>query len=239
MSRDPAYADAMQVDLNADIAESPDDLALLDVVTSANVCCGAYAGGIDLMIAACTRAVERGVTIGAQVGYADPEGFGRRPLDVDSGELVESLREQIDLLAEIADSVGGHVAYVKPHGALYNTVVVDERQATAVVEAVAPYGLPLLGLPHAASLRIAAADGMPVVTEGFADRAYRPDGTLVPRSEPGAVHDDPATAVAQAVRLAPQVDSLCVHGDSPGAIDLARAVRSGLEDAGHTVRSFA
>lgn len=229
----------MQVDLNADVAESADDLALLDVVTSANVCCGAYAGGIDLMLAACTRAVERGVTIGAQVGYADPEGFGRRPLEVDSEELIESLREQIDLLAEIADASGGHVAYVKPHGALYNTVVSDERQAGAVVEAVAPYGLVLLGLPHAASVRLARADGLPVVREGFADRAYRPDGTLVPRSEPGAVHDDPASAVAQAVRLAAEVDSLCVHGDSPGALDLARAVRAGLEDAGHTVRSFA
>lgn len=229
----------MQVDLNADVAESPDDLALLDVVSSANVCCGAYAGGIELMLAACARAVERGVAIGAQVGYADPEGFGRRPLEIETDELVESLREQIDLLAEIADSVGGHVAYVKPHGALYNTIVTDERQATAVVEAVAPYGLPLLGLPHAASLRIASADGMPVVTEGFVDRAYRPDGTLVPRSEPGAVHDDAATVVAQAVRLAPQVESLCVHGDSPGALDLARAVRAGLEDAGQTVRAFA
>ena len=229
----------MQVDLNADVAESTDDLALLDVVTSANVCCGAYAGGIELMLAACTRAVERGVAIGAQVGYADPEGFGRRPVEVEPDELVESLREQIDLLAEIADSVGGHVVYVKPHGALYNTIVTDERQATAVVEAIAPYGLPLLGLPHAASLRIASADGMPVVTEGFADRAYRPDGTLVPRSEPGAVHDDAATVVAQALRLAPQVESLCVHGDSPGALDLARAVRAGLEDAGHTVRAFA
>lgn len=229
----------MQVDLNADVAESPDDLALLDVVTSANVCCGAYAGGIDLMLAACTRAVERGVAIGAQVGYADPEGFGRRAQDPGTDELIESLREQIDLLAEIADSVGGHVAYVKPHGALYNTIVTDEAQASAVVEAVAPYGLPLLGLPHGASLRIASSDGMPVVTEGFADRAYRPDGTLVPRSEPGAVHDDPATVVAQAVRLASQVDSLCVHGDSPGALDLARAVRAGLEDAGHTLRAFA
>ncbi len=229
----------MQVDLNADVAESPDDLALLDVVTSANICCGAYAGGVDLMVAACTRAVESGVTIGAQVGYADPEGFGRRPLDVDSDELLESLREQIDLLAEIADSVGGHVAYVKPHGALYSTIVADERQASAVVEAVAPYGLPLLGLPHAASLRLASADGMPVVTEGFADRAYRPDGTLVPRSEHGAVHDDPATVVAQALRLASEVDSLCIHGDSPGALDLARAVRAALEDAGHALRSFA
>ncbi len=229
----------MPVDLNADVAESADDLALLDVVTSANVCCGAYAGGVELMVAACTRAVERGVAIGAQVGYADPDGFGRRPLEPETDDLIESLREQIDLLAEIADSVGGHVAYVKPHGALYNTVVTDERQAAAVVEAVAPYGLPLLGLPGAASLRIAAADGLPTVAEGFADRAYRPDGTLVPRSEPGAVHEDVAVVVAQALHLATEVDSLCVHGDSPGALELAHAVRTGLEDADLTVQAFA
>ncbi len=229
----------MPVDLNADVAESTGDLALLEVVTSANVCCGAYAGGVDLMLEACTRAVERGVTIGAQVGYADPEGFGRRPMDPSDDELVESLREQIDLLAEIADSVGGHVAYVKPHGALYNTIVGDERQARAVVEAVAPYGIPLLGLPRAASLRIAVAEGLPTATEGFADRAYRPDGTLVPRSEPGAVHDDLATVVAQAVRLAADVDSVCVHGDTPGALELARAVRTGLEESGLTLQAFA
>ena len=229
----------MPVDLNADVAESADDLALLAVVTSANVCCGAYAGGVELMVAACTRAVERGVAIGAQVGYADPDGFGRRPLEPETDDLIESLREQIDQLAEIADSVGGHVAYVKPHGALYNTVVTDERQAAAVVEAVAPYGLPLLGLPGAASLRIAAADGLPTVAEGFADRAYRPDGTLVPRSEPGAVHEDVAVVVAQALHLATEVDSLCVHGDSPGALELAHAVRTGLEDADLTVQAFA
>ncbi|WP_229051805.1 LamB/YcsF family protein [Aeromicrobium sp. Leaf350] len=229
----------MQVDLNADVAESPDDLALLDVVTSANVCCGAYAGGVELMVEACTRAVERGVVIGAQVGYPDPEGFGRRAMDPSDDELVETLREQIDLLAEIADAAGARVAYVKPHGALYNTVVADERQARAVVEAVAPYGIPLLGLPDAASLRIATEEGLPVVVEGFADRAYRADGTLVPRSEPGAVHVDVATAVAQAVRLSSHVDSLCVHGDTPDALALAHAVRDGLQQAGLTVQAFA
>lgn len=225
----------MRIDLNADVAESPDDLALLDVVTSANVCCGAYAGGEELMLDACERAVERGVAIGAQVGYPDREGFGRRPQEPTDDELVATLREQLDLLAEVADAVGGRVAYVKPHGALYNTVVHDERQAAAVVDAVAPYGLPLLGLPGAASLRLAAADGLEVTTEGFADRAYTPSGTLVPRSEPGALLTDPADVAAQALRLVGQVDSLCVHGDSPGALDLARAVRAALADAGHEV----
>lgn len=229
----------MRIDLNADVAESPDDLALLDVVTSANVCCGAYAGGEELMLDACERAVERGVVVGAQVGYPDREGFGRRPQDPTDDELVATLREQLDLLAEVADAVGTRVAYVKPHGALYNTVVHDERQAAAVVDAVAPYGLPLLGLPGAASLRLAAADGLQVVTEGFADRAYTPDGLLVPRSEPGAVLDDAAAVADQALRLAPQVDSLCVHGDSPGALDLARVVRAALVEAGHEVAPFA
>lgn len=228
----------MRIDLNADVAESADDLALLDVVTSANVCCGAYAGGEELMLDACERAVERGVAIGAQVGYPDREGFGRRPQEPATDELVDELRAQIDLLAEVADAVGGRVAYVKPHGALYNTVVHDERQATAVVEAVGPYGLPLLGLPGAVSLRLAAAEGLPTVSEGFADRAYTAAGTLVPREQPGAVLGDVDEVVSQALRLAGQVDSLCVHGDSPDALALVRAVRAALADAGHEVGPF-
>lgn len=229
----------MRIDLNADVAESADDLALLDVVTSANVCCGAYAGGEELMLDACERAVERGVAIGAQVGYPDREGFGRRPQEPATDELVDELRAQIDLLAEVADAVGGRVAYVKPHGALYNTVVHDERQATAVVEAVGPYGLPLLGLPGAVSLRLAATEGLPTVAEGFADRAYTAAGTLAPRDQPGAVLGDVDEVVSQALRLAGQVDSLCVHGDSPDALALVRAVRAALAEAGHEVGPFA
>ncbi|KQP27719.1 LamB/YcsF family protein [Aeromicrobium sp. Leaf272] len=228
----------MRIDLNADVAESADDLALLDVVTSANVCCGAYAGGEELMLDACERAVERGVAIGAQVGYPDREGFGRRPQEPATDELVDELRAQIDLLAEVADAVGGRVAYVKPHGALYNTVAHDERQATAVVEAVGPYGLPLLGLPGAVSLRLAATEGLPTVAEGFADRAYTAAGTLVPRDQPGAVLGDVDEVVSQALRLAGQVDSLCVHGDSPDALALVRAVRAALAEAGHGVGPF-
>ncbi|KQO36234.1 MULTISPECIES: LamB/YcsF family protein [unclassified Aeromicrobium] len=228
----------MRIDLNADVAESADDLALLDVVTSANVCCGAYAGGEELMLDACERAVERGVAIGAQVGYPDREGFGRRPQEPATDELVDELRAQIDLLAEVADAVGGRVAYVKPHGALYNTVAHDERQATAVVEAVGPYGLPLLGLPGAVSLRLAATEGLPTVAEGFADRAYTAAGTLVPRDQPGAVLGDVDEVVSQALRLAGQVDSLCVHGDSPDALALVRAVRAALAEAGHEVGPF-
>lgn len=235
----------MRVDLNADLGESwerwhsGEDVALLDVVTSANVCCGAYAGDSELMRVTCEAAVARGVAIGAQVGYPDREHFGRLPLDVPAAELTAELLAQIRLLDEIARAAGGSVTYVKPHGALYNTIVHDEPQAQAVVDALLQLAspLPLLGLPGSASLGIAAASGIPVVHEGFADRAYTPDGRLVPRSEPGAVLDDRAAVAAQAVRLLGDVASICVHSDSPGALDLARAVRVALGGAGAEVAS--
>ena len=228
----------MRIDLNADLGESwerwrsGEDVQLLDVVTSANVCCGAYAGDADLMLSTCEAAIERGVAIGAQVGYPDREGFGRVAVDLPDADLIGTIREQIDALAAEADAAGGTVSYVKPHGALYNTIVTDERQAAAVVEAVIAYGLPLLGLPDSASLRLAAAEGLPVIVEGFADRAYTAAGTLVPRSEPGAVLTSASDAAAQAVALMGRVGSICVHSDSPGALATARAVRSALADAG-------
>lgn len=229
------------MDLNADLGESwerwrsGEDVELLDVVTSANVCCGAYAGDADLMLATCEAAVERGVALGAQVGYPDREGFGRVPLDLDDASLVDTVRQQIDALAVEADAAGGSVSYVKPHGALYHAIVTDQRQAAAVVEAVIAYGLPLLGLPDSVSLRLAATEGLQVVPEGFADRAYSPDGTLVPRTEPGAVLESPDQAAAQAVSLIGRVESICVHSDSPGALDTARAVRAALTAAGVVV----
>lgn len=233
------------MDLNADLGESTEqwesgaDRALLEVVTSANVCCGAYAGDAGLSLATVEACVEAGVVVGAQVGYPDREGFGRRPMDPSDDELVDTVRAQLDDLMTWADEVGGRVAYVKPHGALYNAIVHDERQATAVVEAIAPYGLPVLGLPDSAVLRIAAAEGLQAVPEGFADRGYEADGTLVPRSEPGALLDSPDEAAAQSLRLAVLVESICVHGDSPGALDMARAVRRALEDGGHELAGFA
>ncbi len=172
----------MRIDLNADLGESHErwasgeDIALLDVVTSANVCCGAYAGDEQLMQETCEAAVARDVAIGAQVGYPDRENFGRLYADMSSGDLTDEVARQILLLAEIADSVGGTVAYVKPHGALYNTIVHDDIQAEAVVAAIrglaAP--LPLAGLPGSVSLSIAAESGISVIREGFADRAYTP-----------------------------------------------------------------
>jgi UPF0271 protein len=233
----------MRIDLNADLGESTErwasgeDVALLDFVTSANVCCGAYAGDDELITATCAAAVEHDVAIGAQVGYPDREGFGRVPMDMESDALREEVAGQIAHLADLAKGVGGRVTYVKPHGALYNTIVSDEGQATAVVEAVGPAGLPLVGLPGAASLRLAETAGVSVILEGFADRGYTDEGTLVPRSEPGALLDDPRDAALQAVRLLHDgVESICVHSDSPGALDIVRAVRVALEHAGGEVR---
>ena len=233
----------MRIDLNADLGESTErwasgeDVALLRVVTSANVCCGAYAGDDELITATCAAAVEHDVAIGAQVGYPDREGFGRDPMDMESDTLRDEVSGQIAHLAGLAKGVGGRVTYVKPHGALYNTIVRDEVQAAAVVEAVRNAGLPLVGLPGAASLRLAEAAEVPVILEGFADRGYTDEGTLVPRSEPGALLDDPRDAALQAVRLLHDgVESICVHSDSPGALDIVRAVRVALEHAGGEVR---
>lgn len=235
----------MRIDLNADLGESwprwesGEDIALLDVVTSANVCCGAYAGDAELMRATCEAAVAKGVAIGAQVGYPDRDNFGRVHLDLPSAELTGEVLSQLLLLDEIARAAGGIVSYVKPHGALYNTIVDDDVQAQAVVDALQSLAtpLPLLGLPGSVSLSIAEASGIPIIREGFADRAYTSDGRLVPRSEPGAVLDDPAAVAAQAVKLLDSVSSICVHSDSPGAVDLARAVRSALEAHGAELTS--
>jgi UPF0271 protein len=233
----------MRIDLNADLGESAErwasgeDVALLSVVTSANVCCGAYAGDDELITATCKTCVERDVAIGAQVGYPDREGFGREPMDMTPDALRDEVAGQIAHLAKLAKSVDGTVTYVKPHGALYNTIVGDEAQAGGVVEAVREAGLPIVGLPGGASLQLARAAGVPVILEGFADRGYTDEGTLVPRSEPGALLDDPPDAALQAVRLLHEgVDSICVHSDSPGALDIVRAVRVALEYAGADVR---
>jgi len=233
----------MRIDLNADLGESAErwasgeDVALLGVVTSANVCCGAYAGDDELITATCKTCVERDVAIGAQVGYPDREGFGREPMDMAPDALRDEVAGQIAHLAKLAKSVDGKVTYVKPHGALYNTIVGDEVQAGGVIEAVREAGLPIVGLPGGASLRLARAAGVPVILEGFADRGYTDEGTLIPRSEPGALLGDPPDAALQAVRLLHEgVDSICVHSDSPGALDIVRAVRVALEYAGADVR---
>jgi UPF0271 protein len=251
----------VQIDLNADLGEGfgiwrlTDDEALLDVVTSANVACGFHAGDPATMRRVCDLAAERGVAIGAQVGYRDLAGFGRRRIDVAPGELAAEVMYQLGALDAFARAAGSRVRYVKPHGALYNTAADDPVQAAAVASAVAAVdaSLPLLGLPGSALATAAAQADLPFVAEGFADRAYTPAGRLVPRTEPGAVHADPAAAVAQAVSIARRqqvtaldgtpVDvpaaSICVHGDTAGAVLLTREIRRVLEDAGIAVAPFA
>lgn len=249
------------IDLNADLGEGfgrwqlTDDERLLSVVTSANVACGFHAGDAVTMRRVCALAVERGVTIGAQVSYRDLAGFGRRAMDVPAAELAAEVAYQIGALEVFARAAGARVAYVKPHGALYNRVVHDEEQAGAVVEGVllADAALPVLGLPGSRLLELARAAGLAAVPEAFADRAYTDQGTLVPRGRSSAVVTDPDDIVARSVSLARagrvvseagigidvRARSLCLHGDTPGAVELALRVRRGLEESGVRVEAFA
>jgi UPF0271 protein len=249
------------IDLNADLGESfgawrlGDDEALLSLVTSANIACGFHAGDPLTIRRACAGAVAGGVTIGAQVSYRDLAGFGRREMVVPADELTAEILYQIAALDGIARAEGGKVSYVKPHGALYNRAVSDPDQASAIAAAVTAYdpALPLLTLAGCAAAQAAQAAGLTVVAEAFADRAYRADGTLVPRGQPGAVLTDPALVAARAVAMATRQvvesavgtqvrvrpRSICLHGDTEGAVTLAGAVRDALRAAGVRVAAFA
>ena len=244
----------VSVDLNADLGEGfgvwtlGDDEAMLDIVTSANVACGFHAGDPAGLLRVCRAAAGRGVRIGAQVSYRDLAGFGRRFIDVDPAELTAEVIYQIGTLSALATAAGTSVSYVKPHGALYNTIVTHEAQARAVaaaVRAVDP-ALPVLGLVGSVFFEQARSHGLRTVAEAFADRAYRPDGQLVSRREPGAVLHDPAeiaervltmitagrVTAADGTDIAISAESVCVHGDSPGAVRIATAVRDRLVAAG-------
>lgn len=222
------------VDLNADLGEEiTDDPGLLAVVTSANVACGYHAGNVETMRAVCAEAVRRGVTIGAQVSYADRANFGRVAVDVHPQVLAGQVADQVGVLARIAAGVGGRVSYLKPHGALYHRAAEDGVTARAVLAGSGR--LPVLGMPGSLLLDLATACGRDVRLEGFPDRAYTPAGGLTPRSEPGAVIDDGRVVAARAVALAADVDSVCVHGDSVDAVGHAIAVRAALIAAGFTV----
>jgi UPF0271 protein len=226
---------ARVIDLNADVGEGMDgDIDLLGFVTSANVACGFHAGDASTMRAVCAEAVERGVAIGAHVGYCDREGFGRRALDVPATTVEAETVEQI-----LALQSHGPVAYVKPHGALYHRASVDAECAAAIVSAAE--GLAVLGAPGSALLAQASAAGLATVLEGFVDRAYARDGSLVPRGSPGAVLgvEDAVRQALQIARVRLDVRSLCLHGDTPGALELARRVVAELENAGLELRSFA
>jgi UPF0271 protein len=225
-----------RVDLNADLGEEvTDDAGLVRVVTSANVACGFHAGTPEIMRSACADAARRGVVVGAQVSYLDRANFGRVPRDVPAEVLRDQVAEQVGLLSAIAESEGTRVRYVKPHGALYHRVTDDGEQAAAVL--AGSRDLAVLGFPGSLFLELAAEAGRATYEEGFPDRGYA-DGRLVDRRDPGALLEDAESIVAQALRLAPDVSSLCLHGDSPGAVAHASAVRRGLEDAGYRVASF-
>ncbi len=249
------------VDLNADLGESfgrwvlGDDDAMLGLVTSANVACGFHAGDASTLRRTCALAADVGVAVGAQVGYRDLAGFGRRFVDMDPVELADDVVYQLGALDGMCRVAGTAVRYLKPHGALYNAVVHHTAQAQAVVAAVRAYdpALPVLGLPGSALLRAAEAAGLRAVPEFFVDRGYTPEGTLVPRSTPGALLHDPGEVAKRARRLvsdgvvravdgsdvAVRAESLCVHGDSPGAVAMAEAVRTALESDDVTLTPFA
>ncbi|HZU74611.1 MAG TPA: 5-oxoprolinase subunit PxpA [Acidimicrobiales bacterium] len=242
------------IDLNCDLGEGgPSDPELLDVVSSASVACGFHAGGPVLMAATVRAALQRGVTLGAHPSYDDRLGFGRRALTVAPEQLEADLVYQIGALQALARREGGEVRYLKPHGALYNQAVDDAGLAATVVRAACQPGwrLPVLSLPGSAVFGAAGRAGLACYAEGFADRAYAADRSLVPRGSPGAVLTDTAAVVAQARALAGgtvsdvtgrplelEVSSLCIHGDTPGALAAARAVRAALEADGFTIAPF-
>ena len=249
------------VDLNADVGESfgrwtlGDDDGLLHLVTSANIACGFHAGDPPTLRRACALAASRGVAIGAQVSYRDLAGFGRRFMDVDARELTDDVLYQLGALEAFARVAGSRIGYLKPHGALYNAVVRHEAQAAAVVQAVVEYdpAMAVLGLPGSALLAAAQDAGLRAVPEAFADRAYTAAGTLVPRSRPDAVVTQVEAVVARVLRMVTEHElvaddgsvvavrphSICLHGDTPGAVGLARAVRDALTALGIAVRPFA
>ncbi len=250
----------MRIDLNSDLGEHygswhmGDDDAILDIVTSANVACGFHAGDPHSMLATVRAAAARGVTIGAHVSYPDLVGFGRRPMEVSHEELMTDVIYQIGALQGIAQAVGTRVAYVKPHGALYNRIARDEAQGAAVIDAMRAINpeLPLVALAGAPIIAQAEAAGLRTIAEAFADRAYEADGSLMSRQKPGSVLHDADVVAARMVRLAREgvvesadgalvsipVDSICVHGDSTGAVAMAQAVRQQLVGAGVKLASF-
>ncbi|MCD2441614.1 LamB/YcsF family protein [Agromyces sp. SYSU K20354] len=249
------------IDLNSDLGESfgawrvGDDETMFTLVSSANVACGYHAGDAMTMAASARLAARHGVSLGAHPGYRDLVGFGRRPLETTPAEIAAELLAQLGSLDGVARAAGARVRYVKAHGALYHRLSGDAAAARAFAEAVAAYDatLPILGQPMSELEQAAREAGLAFAREAFVDRGYVADGSLAPRGEPGAVIDDPAAASDRAlelvetggiaaddgsrVELAP--DSLCLHGDTPGAVAIGRAVRAALERAGYRIEAFA
>lgn len=249
------------IDINSDLGESygawrmGDDAAMLGIVTSANVACGFHAGDPAGILQTLRSAAAQGVAVGAHVAYPDLVGFGRRNMSPTSEELVSDVIYQIGALQGLAAVAGTRVRYVKPHGALYNTIAHDARQADDVISALLAIdpGLTLLALAGSPLIERARARGLVVVAEAFADRAYNDDGTLVSRSLPGAVLHDAEQVAERMLRWARtgelvsvtgrpvrvEAESICVHGDSPGAVDMARRLRERFDEAGIVLRAFA
>jgi UPF0271 protein len=248
----------VRIDLNSDLGEGfgpwvmGDDAAMLGIVTSANVACGGHAGDPEVMYRTLVTARERGVVVGAHPGYADPLGFGRRIIPMAPEEIGRMVAAQVGALQGVAALAGARVAYVKPHGALGNLAADDADVAGAVARAVQALGLPVLAISGTALEVAARGIGLEVYSEVFADRAYLPNGRLVPRSRAGAVIHDAGAAVDRligflrsgempcldggSVRLAAQ--SVCVHSDTPGAVAMARDIRARLEAEGVAVEPF-
>ena len=245
---------AIKIDLNCDMGESfgpwrmGDDERVMRHITSANIACGAHAGDPTVMRRTVRLAAAAGVAIGAHPGFADLQGFGRREMQVDPAEIEDALIAQIGALTAIAKAEGAPVQHVKAHGALYNMAVRDARLAAAIARAVKACdpALIMFGLPNSPMLDAGRAEGLRVAAEGFADRSYEPDGSLTPRSKPGAVIHDVDASVARAVRMAREgvvltpdgravalrVQTICVHGDTPGAADLVARIAEALRAAG-------
>lgn len=243
------------IDLNADLGEgAPYDEDLLRIVSSASIACGGHAGSPAIMARTVQSAIANGVVVGAHPGYPDRKGFGRESGFLEGADLYDSLTEQVTSLADIAADLGTGIVYVKPHGALYNDAIRDPDLADVIarVTAEAPGGPGLMGMAGTELERAARHHALGFIAEAFIDRAYEPDGTLVSRTEPGAVHENLNVATAQAVQLAVhgsvtardgatirvRADTLCIHGDTPGAAEKARAVRDVLESHGVRIRAY-
>lgn len=246
----------VRIDLNADVGEGLDavDVKLMPLISSANIACGGHAGDHTSMRRTVGAALAEGVAIGAHPGYPDRDGFGRRELELSDDALRSTLTRQVAELAEITAASGGELVHVKPHGALYNRAVTDEGTAAVIVDVVRAQdaSLVIVGLAGSRLLEAGRAAALSVAAEGFADRAYQPDGSLRPRAQAGAVLAHPDAVAAQALAIARDgrieldgggmlevhVETLCIHGDSPDAVANAGRVRAVLQDAGVTVRSF-
>jgi len=243
---------AITIDLNADVGEGcGQDAALMPLISSANIACGIHAGDNDSMRDAVTLALEHGVAIGAHPSFPDREHFGRREMQLGARELHECIVAQIESLANVAAAAGARLRHVKPHGALYNMAARDEAIAETVVAAIRSVDptLMMFGLAGSVMLTVAERLGLRAISEAFADRAYRPDGSLLPRNQNGSVLDDEAVVAARAVTMvqdgtviavdgshvAIRADTICLHGDSPGADVMALRIRDAFAAAGITV----